>query len=229
MNLTPEEFKKEFTEYLEQIIGKLKPWQKQIIEKMTLDYAAVTRQTVPMGSGHTHSYSLSNLDICKPPCPVIAEVGYSNGWRNKAKQEEVTPMASYATANVITADSIESAQREAVRSTLRSAYDKVRSELKKQFGLVDDDAPRSPAELVKRIADGHYTIDKEYVDYEGWGAESAIRYIRWRNPETVEDKAGYKAARAKLDEAYEDAKLKAVLLPVADLLQLVEDFKAFKA
>ena len=138
-------------------------------------------------------------------------------------------MASYASAIVSAPESIEQTQRHAVSRALSNAFDKIRIDLKKQFGLVDDEAPVTPAELVKRIADGKYTIDKEHLDYKSWGAEGAVRYIRWRDPSVVEDKAGYKAARALLDTAYEDTKLKAVLSPVADLLQLVEDFKAFKA
>ncbi len=137
-------------------------------------------------------------------------------------------MASYANATVVTADSIETSQRSIVRDTLRSAVEKLKMSLKREFGMIDDDAPKTPSELVKRIADGQYTIDKENADLEMWDASGAARYIRWRNPETVEDKAGYKAARTELDEAYEDAKLKAALLPVADLIQLVEDFKAWK-
>jgi hypothetical protein len=181
--------------------------------------------------GHNHTCSTSPatpeyLDICKTTdCPPATKKA---PWKQKANQEEVTPMASYASATVVSAESIEASQRSVVRDTLYSTVYKIKSALKKEFGMVDDDAPRTAAELIKRITDGQYTVDKEYIDYETYGAQGAVNYIRWRDPKVVEDKAGYKAARAQLEEAYEDAKLKAALLPVADLLQLVEDFKAWK-
>lgn len=135
-------------------------------------------------------------------------------------------MASYAQATVINPASIEAEQREIVRSALRTQREVIRNQLRKDFGLVDDEDPRTPAELIKRIADGQYTIDEKYLDYRSYAPWS---YVRWRDPKKVEDKAGFKAAEEKLDASYQDAKLKAALLPIADLLKLVEDFKAFKA
>lgn len=135
-------------------------------------------------------------------------------------------MASYASATIVNEATIERDQREIVVNALRSAKEKTYTDLKKQFGLVDDEKPTTPADLVKRIQDGLYTIDKDDVDRVTY---EPSYYIRWRDPSKVEDKAGYEAARVKLAEAYADAKLKAALLPVADLLKLVEDFKAFTA
>lgn len=186
------------------------------------DFMKMTGMTHAMMGIPTTSGCVT-LDIT-PTCPQPAE---KCGYGNKPKEDKI-PMASYASAVVSAPESIEQTQRHAVMRALSNAFDKIRSDLKKQFGLIDDESPKTPTELVKRIADGQYTIDKEHADYEGWDAASAVRYVRWRDPSKVEDKAGYKAARAQLDTTYEDTKLKAVLSPVADLLQLVEDFKAWK-
>lgn len=163
-----------------------------------------------------------NLDICKP-CPP--EPCKKAGWGNKQK-EEVNPMASYAQATIVNPASIEAEQREIVRSTLRTFKYAKANELEKQFGLTDDEAPRTAAEFIERITSGQYTVDEKYKDERTY---SPSQFIRWRDPSKVEDRAGYKDAVKKLDAAYADAKLKAALLPIADLLKLVEDFKAFTA
>lgn len=209
MDYSPERFREDFILFLnENGFPTLHSWQKDIIEHMTESYAICTQQ--------------NTLEVCKQT-PAVPKYGNSI-----CQKEEVNPMASYASATVVAAESIEAGQRYAVRSALSTAFEKAKLGLKKQFGLIDDDAPKTPTELVERIAAGKYTIDAKDADYEGWDASSAVRYVRWRDPAVVEDKAGYKAARADLDAAYEDAKLKAILSPVADLLQLVEDFKAWK-
>lgn len=162
------------------------------------------------------------LDICSTPCPPATK----SPWKQKCQKEDQTPMASYASATVVTGENIEAGQRDAVRSALRSTRERLSADLKKSFGLTDDDKPSTPAEFVKRITDGLYTIDKDDADRMTYSPEC---YLRWRDPAKVEDKAGFKAAYDQLLVAYEDVKLKAILSPVADLLQLVEDFKAFKA
>lgn len=219
----PEEFKKEFIDYLLAMDFRLMPWQLDVIDRMTKDFALVTQQLTD--TAHTHAYSIPAIsDICKP-CPPPYTEPCKKGWAT-ANKEEVTPMASYASATVVNPASIETEQREIVRSALRTQREKLRSQFRKDFGLVDDDEPRTAAELIKRITDGQYTVDAKRLDEKTW---NPIGYVRWRDPSKVEDKAGLTEAEEKLDAAYADAKLKAALLPVADLLQLVEDFKAFKA
>lgn len=178
---------------------------------------------IPMNGCVTTNYP--PLDIYKPcPAPTV-----KIGWAKPAKQEDKIPMASYAQATVINPASLESDQRSHVRARLRDLkYDHVTA-LKKQFGLVDDDAPRTPAELIERITSGNYTIDEEHLDYKSWGAGGAAEYIRWRNPNVIEDKAGFKAAEKKLDDAYQSAKDAAILSPVADLQKVIDDFKSFTA
>lgn len=220
----PEEFKKEFIDYLLATGYELMPWQLDVIDRMTKDFALVTQQLTD--TAHTHAYSIPAIsDICKPCPSACGQVKTTKGWATNANKEEVTPMASYASATVVNPASIETEQREIVRSALRTQREKLRSQFRKDFGLVDDDEPRTAAELIKRITDGQYTVDAKRLDEKAW---NPIGYVRWRDPSKVEDKAGFQAAEEKLDAAYADAKLKAALLPVADLLQLVEDFKAFK-
>jgi hypothetical protein len=156
------------------------------------------------------------LDVCVPtPCKAP-------GWP-KAKKEEEIPMASYASAQII-ADTTEKDQREFARDRIRSVKFAKNLELQKQFGLVDDTAPQTPAEFAQRITDGKYTIDKEKMDKQTYDPS---RYIRWRDPSVVEDKEGFKAASEKLEAAYTEAKEAIVLSPIADVKAALDTFKAW--
>lgn len=192
---------------------KLSDYQKKMIDAM-----------------HTHSYSIKSTD-CIPLCTVSpVSLGTTatecppaaKGWGCKKKEEN--PMASYASAQII-ADTGEKDQRRHVQSRLYEIYYTKKAELKKKFGLLDDEAPMTPAAFVQRIADGKYTIDKEKMDKNTY---SPAGFIRWRDPAVLEDKAGYDAAREKLSTAYTAAQDKSVLAPATDLLATLEAFEAWQ-
>lgn len=70
--------------------------------------------------------------------------------------------------------------------------------LRKDFGLVDDERPQTPKDLIERITSGKFTVpsDKmENADYE------PIRRFRWRDPSVKEDHAGYKTACGLMQDA----------------------------
>lgn len=62
--------------------------------------------------------------------------------------------------------------------------------LRKTFGLVNDDAPQSAEDLVKRIQDGKFILgdNAKKQNYD------PVRYITWRDPSVKKDEAGYEAA-----------------------------------
>jgi hypothetical protein len=217
-----ETFKYELENYLAEVHGlTLTPVTKKLIDEMVNIYGMIIST---VNSAHTHTIS-NPLDIYNKPCPMpdYPVCGVSVPKAIKKEQE----MASYAHATVVNEASIEAGQREFVRDTLRKAHEAKKDQFRKDFGLVDDDEPRTPADLVKRITDGQYTIDAKHVDEKTWGCQSAVGYIRWRDPKIVEDKAGYEAAKTQLAEAYETAKTAAMLRPVAELEKVIEDFKGF--
>lgn len=221
--MTPLEFKNGLLEFIVSagFYHQISPWQITIVERMAQDYAMVTGQ-------HTHTLAnlpctapyIQPLDLCAKQCPAPAEK--KSGWGcNKKKEENL--MASYASAQII-ADTTEKDQREYLASRLSTMkYEKAHA-FEKQFGLTDDAAPQTAAEFVKRIADGTYTIDKEKMDKKTY---DVARYIRWRNPATLEDRAGYDAAIVKLDEAYRTAKDAAILSPIAEAKTAMDAFKAW--
>ena len=144
-------------------------------------------------------------------------------WGAKATKKEENPMASYASAQII-ADTTEKDQRAYLTDRLYTIEFQHKDALRKQFGLIDDEAPRTAADFVKRIADGKYTIDKEKMDKDSY---DPARYIRWRDPSLVEDKPGYEAAKLKLADAYRTAKDAAILSPIAEAKAAMDTFKAW--
>lgn len=82
-------------------------------------------------------------------------------------------------------------------------------DLRKQFGLKDDDAPTNPKELVERIKAGKFTLPDETKRRYHY---SALDGIRWRDPDLKEDQAGYEAAwnafRKAKETAHEDIMIK---------------------
>ena len=74
---------------------------------------------------------------------------------------------------------------------------------RKTFGLVDDMAPETAAELVKRIQDGKFILKDETKDKNVY---EPARYIKWRDPAVKEDTAGFRAAVDALAKVYQDTK-----------------------
>lgn len=98
------------------------------------------------------------------------------------------------------------------------------SELKRKFGLVDDDEPRTAEEIVARITAGKFIVLPE-----GANSYSGSRFARfqWRDPSLKEDRAGYEAADKDLDAAYALAK-DAVFTAPADAAKVVQAFESAK-
>lgn len=59
--------------------------------------------------------------------------------------------------------------------------------LQTQFGLKDDSAPRTAADVVARIQAGKYVLPSKDADY-------GVQSITWRDPSVVKDTAGYEVA-----------------------------------
>lgn len=97
------------------------------------------------------------------------------------------------------ASSLAAKKLEYLNSRLQDTTYKIREDLEKAFGLVDDKAPATPSELVKRITDGKFILPKNEDQRDFYGLRAVIDSIRWRDPSVKEDNDGYKAANAKLE------------------------------
>lgn len=94
-----------------------------------------------------------------------------------------------------------------------------------KFGLKDDDAPVTPAEIVKRIQDGKFVLtdakDKQIRDLI-WEDDKGLR---WRDPEVKEDKTGFDVAVKQL--AKDGARVKDAVI-VAEPLDAIKIVQAFE-
>lgn len=152
------------------------------------------------------------------------EVPAKAAWPCNKKDEN--PMTNaYSSATIVTADSIEKDQRRALATTAYDAMVVKKTALKRQFGLLNDDAPDTITDLLKRIADGKFSVPEKYQDS---GIYNFFNFVEWRDPAVVQDRDGYKAARAELISEFEKLKLRLAIIPVADALVAVESFRDAK-
>lgn len=97
---------------------------------------------------------------------------------------------------------IEDEKRSYLRNRLTDIRYQKASKLEKEFGLLDDDAPKTPQEYVDRIKSGMVTFptDEEFIknnanmSFNGWCALKPGSTLRWRDPAVKEDRDGYHKA-----------------------------------
>lgn len=97
---------------------------------------------------------------------------------------------------------IESSKINYLSGRVEGIYYKKDGELRKQFGLINDETPETALEMVKRIQDGKFVIKDEHKEKRTYG--DAARYITWRDPSVKEDQAGYKAALKSFEVVRQD-------------------------
>jgi len=98
----------------------------------------------------------------------------------------------------------ESAKTNYLLSRYENTKNEIRSDLRKQFGLDNDDRPTTAKEFADRILSGKYVLPTEkeeelqrQVYYCGWSITDAIK---WRDPAIKEDKDGFKLAETELND-----------------------------
>jgi hypothetical protein len=118
-------------------------------------------------------------------------------------------------------------QRSYAATRLGDLYSKLNSGLIKQFGLVNDEPPRSFEDLLARIQAGKYVFPEDKKT-KSIGVYGVMDYIQWRDPAVKEDQAGYDAAIEKLSAAYNDAQDNMALASdAAGVKAAVDAFKAW--
>lgn len=110
---------------------------------------------------------------------------------------------------------------------LENARTRKETELERHFGLIDDEAPRNPKELVERIKDGLYVIPEAYSTEEGY-LYNPSNYIEWRNPKVKKDKDGHLKAKKEMHEHYREAQRIIVLKDEEKGLAALEKFEKTK-
>jgi hypothetical protein len=96
-------------------------------------------------------------------------------------------------------------------------------ELRKQFHVDNDDAPRTGKELVKRIEDKRFVLktDEELQGHVFW---SIVDYFIWRDPDAKIDLEGYDIASEDLKAAKSSASDAVTLSVNEDALKAIETF-----
>lgn len=96
-------------------------------------------------------------------------------------------------------------QRAYLIQQLDHAYRNLLSKARMQFGLTQDDAPKTAKELIQRIKDGKVTIPEEKNDKKCGYVWDVFSRIKWQDPSKVEDQDGYD----KFEESLTTAKTSA--------------------
>lgn len=122
-----------------------------------------------------------------------------------------SPWSAERTAQMHLADRLE---------TIRS---KKYRELEKAYGLRDDDAPATPNELLKRIADGKFYIPEDRKNDRNY---DPLRYFLWRDPSVKKDPDGFNKAFETLDAAKTKVEDAIYVKSSFDALAAVEDFES---
>lgn len=106
-------------------------------------------------------------------------------------------------------------------------------EMKKTYGLADDDHPSSLKEIVERIQAGKFVLPKKNEDEDPdddryFDLSEALYDIRWRDPSKEEDKDGYKAAKEIFDKKRTEVKDAIFVKTPAEGLEALKAFEAEK-
>jgi hypothetical protein len=98
-------------------------------------------------------------------------------------------------------------------------------ELQRKYGLVDDQAPKSPSEAIQRLKDGKYTLptDEEYQKHYAYA--NPIGLLRWRDPDLKEDKDGFNKATEALGVTMKPLFDAINILDPKDALVVLQEFE----
>lgn len=96
-------------------------------------------------------------------------------------------------------------------------------DLRQDFGLVDDAAPDTAEDFLKRIKDGKFILREASI----WNTTFEGR-VRWRDPDLKEDNEGFDEATAKLGEARQAAEDVITIMPPEKGLEAFNTFAEMK-
>ena len=94
-------------------------------------------------------------------------------------------------------------------------------DLRRRFGLEDDEAPRTAEDFLKRIEDKQFKLREKTA----W-LPSFWDRVQWRDPAKELDQDGFNKAYEELMEAFANTMDEVVVLPEVDGLAALNEFKA---
>lgn len=121
---------------------------------------------------------------------------------------------------------LEAAQKSYLGDRAYTVYREKLTEMKKPFGLVNDEQPRTLKEFLARITEGKFAYDKDDFEKRQYGPEALLYLIEWRDPAVKKDKEGYDAAVAKMLKELTKVRDVIVVKNAVDGLAAVEAFES---
>lgn len=143
--------------------------------------------SMPYHQNDFYSYLSGTTVASTPCCPTATE------------EKETTMARVYNDAELT------SAAKNHLFTRADCAFRKIDGSLQADFGLTNEESPKTPKEMTDRIIAGKFALPKDADnedDYIFCGTSDLARKIIWRDPAKVADKDGYKAAKVLLDAAY---------------------------
>jgi hypothetical protein len=163
-------------------------------------------------------HSVSQLDMDPPPMTCDDCIADFSG-----PQEEETETTMYSEANItLNEKTMEIRQQEFLLRDLSDSTEMKKADLKKQFGLTQDDRPRTAQELIDRIASGKFTLPDDLKEVRAY---NPVEYIVWRDPSIKKDEAGYNALKPKLESLRRDTERTIMVSNAADGLAALKAFE----
>lgn len=181
--------------------------------------------------GERRKPKTSLFDCCDAPCTAVPCVPSPWGYTPVIQEQEKEQTMRIETIAVAPAAQSEIAtQRHFLENELYAARSLKARDMRKDFFLEDDEAPKTIKERKQRIADGKYIIDwnvdeddyDEDMEYYGVSRGSII----WRDPKFPKDQKGYDAAIKAMET---EVKLTKRIIEIKDAdagLTAVTDFEA---
>lgn len=112
-------------------------------------------------------------------------------------------------------------KRSHLLNRLRNVFWEKSRDSENTFGLCDDLAPETGTELVQRIKDGKFMIQKYNPD-----SADSEDYIRWRDPALKADREGHREFMKDLGKVYETTRDQVMVLDAAAGLEALQKFEA---
>jgi hypothetical protein len=159
------------------------------------------------------NYRMNKLDCCVQDIPAPIQI----------KEEKMNTANSVATLVSVSKETTEERRISFLLDQLTDANYRKTAELRRSYGLLDDERPRTAQELVDRIKDGQFELDEKTKDDRGF-----FEHIRWCNPKIKKDKVGYEEASKKMEEAHRQASRTIILKDQAEGLEALEKFEKAK-
>lgn len=137
--------------------------------------------------------------------------------------------ATFITQAATTVNQDDAKKRDHLASRIWSIYSKHVDTLREKFNMNDDIRPWNAKELVERIKEGKFILDKKFdkLDEDELDEyfDGPFDGIYWRDPDKVKDVDGFRAAMAELDIAYKHVQDDIAILSPEKALESVRAFE----